>query len=376
MKQEFIHKEKEKLIVFLDDKIDFVGVNSLVSQCNKIELILIEFVCESIVSLVLGENKYTRPTLEPFNYLNRTYEIIPCPFKEKLEISIEKISNNKQELQYITFGDSIEGLGKFKELIIRLESSLKDFGPDIILLSKLLLETGYIWLTESLNLTCSKLEDSIAFEFYSSLRKVLPEKLSKNIWLHISIDGTGFNIVDNRARDRILFNAGKRKLSVNKSPIEVSSIFLTQIIEYEKSFLKQSVINDEPIIVELSQAPYKETGSQIADQVIFKKDNIVVNPIIRDDKFLLAACYQIKYHDAVKYVLQKESKNLRFLCAKYLRELKEIMINIKEPNFIMPKKTDNFFRQFILKYTVLQPNFFGIGIDINRLLIDFFNRKN
>ncbi|MCH7828130.1 MAG: hypothetical protein IIC75_09210 [Bacteroidetes bacterium] len=292
------------------------SINALVRTCESVEIRLLDMIEESLITLFQKssvENNQSFTTGPQGIYI---YNEIPFQIKfnetskdnSLLELSIKSIDNMKSTLDK-GLKVKIDSVGRYAVVKIFVDTRLEKFKESISDIVENVFVVGYRWLKEYVRLKLNEIYKHTSEELYSFLRQILPEKIVENVWLYVIYEKQGLYIPSSINRDKLLSTVSNRNYNLDISPIQALADFSTRLMDFEKLFAKSVLGNDKTLEAKLTKAPYQDSGFQLVEQIVYKSDKLISQPLVKEGKILMTVGYPIELRKDVELILYNNRQN-------------------------------------------------------------------
>jgi hypothetical protein len=306
---------------------------SVSAVCEQAEGELLGLLLESILEEIRliaeqEEVSFTRIADDQCNFDNSVYEVRLTGRDTKTHIlllTVLSVDGRSSPMARGAVPFTFESRGRYSEVRLKTPERMLAHRDALGKVASTVLEAGYRWLSEFVQMALNSLEDRTADELYSHLRQIFSRKIVENIWLYAIIDEHGIYIPDRFARGVAESRAGKRSLTTSRSPLELMVDFSTKILDYEDLFSKTAVREDRTIVGEVGKAPYAASGIHLAEEIIMELDLMVVQPLVKEGRTLLVAGYPTQLRAEVEPVLIRERERIRIILEKGAGALRQLI---------------------------------------------------
>lgn len=255
---------------------------------------------------------------------------------ENLVITIRDIG--KQSRDEVIRKDKIEFdfRGRYTRIDFNINECFSDILHSLVDTSQIIIETSYRRMEEYVKQAIEKMKDETGDALYEHIRRVFVRKpeLVNDIWLYVEIDNHGIYTMDTAHRNIVLERTAERLRNINSSPIELAVRIFTERTPFGMTYSGKSVKEDATITDNLSSASYIGSGIQIAEERIYKCDSHSCQPLVREGKNLLSACYPAKLTSEIEPILQKERKTFKEILSQKSNSIKKVVNILEQRNFI------------------------------------------
>lgn len=367
---------------YLDGIFQIIKNSSLIEVINLVERQILHFLQKDLIKCILNEVVISQKDSKLIGastfLLNKNkYEVIINEGYQLFEIRI--INPNNNSILQREYDIQFDLLGKFQSVRLILEDNLEKYQEILEEHIKFILDTGYKWLIYKVNDVYKNIQDDFSIEIFELVRMILDVELHRHIFLYVTIDDYGFYIYDLKFRENILSRASDRKINTNKSPLELSIIFTTQLTEYKKSFTRQLVELNRSIDAQISNAEY-DTYLQIAEHNIFQENEQHFQVLVNKNRYKLTAGYPINEHTRrIETILNREKNRFEAILTRNITKYSKVLNKLKNQDLLINQQSSipkKIFKYFVNNFTF---NFriYGIGPKtIDDKLQDFLEKNN
>lgn len=352
--------------------------------CEQVEEQLLHILRRVVlleVEIISQENNvvFSCISLKRFSYDNVMFELKVTEYATNsniLQITVRGTNPKKTKFEKKPSKTSIDSLGRYNEIQVATDK-IFNYQAAICDVAKLVLEAGYRWLSEYVRVALDELQDQIADDLYSHLRRLFPDRIVENIFLWKAVDRKGVYVPDDLARRVAINRASKRKFSSSLSPIEIITTFSTATVELDKLVSRRAVAEDSIIEGNFLDAKYADSGLDLAEIVIYQSQRFVAHPVVREGKVLLIAGYPVEIRPIVESVLRKERTNFQMILSRessaILRKVEEVKSQGALPK-LDPEELPNTWIVRTVSNIELKPNIWGVGFNLNNIILEILKK--
>lgn len=265
---------------------------------------------------------------------------------------------------------AIEGYGRVVKVSIKLDEIFTDWIEHLLAISSKVIEANYDWLLSRLNSSLNDIQDSLADKLYFQTYQVISKDLANRVWFYVVVDGYGFYLTSNNSRLSALENIKKSDLDVNQSPIELLTTFNSKLLPYDILLTKIAVSENKSLVSSLSGLKYSKSGVPTSEKAIYMEDELAVIPLVNEDnlKMTVGVIPQLKRY--VEGPLSEQRNSYLKILNKSAKSLRSVVKELKSQDTLPKLKEDITMLEKGLDYFELKPNFFGFGINLNKVISD------
>jgi hypothetical protein len=348
---------------------------------NYIHNRLREFLFEE-VRLIAEANHYLfrKISSKRFAFNNIVYELKIVEYASNdntVQISLRTVNPAKSHYVKRPLMIALDSLGRVTKIQLTTDATFTLHKGALAEVAKITLESGYLWLSEFIRKTLNSIQNAAANNLYSLLRRLFNEKTVENIYLWKVEDRKGVYVIDDLVQRAALNRAAQRDELNALSPVEAISNFSTTEIDIDLVISKQALAEDQVLEGDFVNQKYADTELDLAEIVIYRSKRFVTHPLVREGKILLLAAYPVELRERVELTLQRERQNF-----KRILELESLAIQrtteaISQQGALAsfdPDKLPDTWLVRIAETIELKPNIFGLGVNLNSLLLSCLKR--
>lgn len=362
-----IENEKKELLNSLEQNLGSIKINQLQYLSEAIESFILQKLDDTIKkysSVLWGLTLHEASCI--FNYSRcHLFYTFACSIR-KYEEMILTITSESEFVELKNVEISLDAYGRYKKLVFIYPEFLK-IDPNATLgLIKTMFEVGYNWYFEQIDRIVASLEVSLADELYSYTRKIIYNKqLRDNLWFSSITDGYGFRLIGRDvSRSSFKLIDGNNKSSFHSTNRLVAELLNTRLPS-NQLLMNQCALLKQCIDADMSNADYSK-GDNIYGLTLaafYDSTSFTIYPIYISDRFAVFCLFPTEHNKYLSEILSQHSNELTEVILRRKSDL------IKSLNTLNGRKSWKFSNLKELNdIVILNPNFFGFGIDLNSLI--------
>jgi hypothetical protein len=326
----------------LDSNFPKDSPNSLPLLCDQVEeflLSLTEILIIREIQLIAEEtgSNFVGSDSQYFLYDYNTFYIKASEnqrYNNLLEVIVNSVDRRKSMLAKKSTTVSLDTLGRFNKVHIKTSAVFENNQSSFAQIVRVILESGYYWLTERVRVTLNDFHQQTSEDLYSYLRQLFPEQIVNHIWLYAVVNNRGLYIPSALNREFAFKRVSRRLLDVKDSPIKLAADFSTRLIEFDKLFCKLTYAQGQTMVFNFDRAKYASSCFHIAEEAIYQSNTFVSQPLVREGKTLLSAAYPVSLRDSIEPILTRERENIKSILEKKHKILSDIVEKLREKHFL------------------------------------------
>jgi hypothetical protein len=289
------------------------------------EDLLFDFLSNKIIEIYSEKNNVLKLETKKYSFI---YKIHPFEIRfaeEKLDKSglvctILRLDHKQNNIFIKKISLPVFIKYSFFELIV--DNELVSEFDNIAYFLTLAINFAYTWLYEKIQFLLDKISSSCVNALYSEIRKNFNKVLGENIILYALYQSGGIYLMDRITRERI-FNKITSDFTLHSSPLESLIELNTRILPPNVVTSTDAIRARNPIVLSFSNAKYSSSGLQIAEEITFNCEKIIVHPLVYEKKSYLVAGYPIE----LRQHIEKKLDLLKYTFLKIINENKSNLIN-------------------------------------------------
>jgi hypothetical protein len=201
---------------------------------------------------------------------------------------------------------SLEGLGRLTGARIWIDTELgaleETLGEDV----HRHFAGGYRWLESHVVGELLFVEHRATVELYMEVRSHLASQLADLVALYGMNRRRAFYLLDPRAIQTALVRAGATRATLSSSPIELTALMTTRLLDPGETVSKASLVEDRALSLSLSESLYAPTGLNLAEGAFYETSQVMSMPLVREGRLQLTAVFPLELRPEIEPVLEKQ----------------------------------------------------------------------
>jgi hypothetical protein len=266
------------------------------------------------------------------------------------------------------FSIDIDSYGKYAELVVMYPPRVA-FGLNYVLIRhwfKTIFESGYHWFFQIAGKTANIRLADLSRRLYEYSKKYIADELRSNLWFSAIADGYGFRLIDEQVAKESFKIFKSNNPSLNYSTNRFVSELLSTYLPENIMLMRKAINGGQCIDVDLAEALYKKQGSiyALTMTALYGCESFTVYPIHKGDRLSVGSVFDSKHKSLIQPILDAHKDNLAAICLEHTGDIE----SLKEGPYRRAVSA-------LYDSLVLEPNFFGVGMNLKRLASSLVRRK-
>ena len=232
-----------------------------------------------------------------FRYNDTAHEIIVAPDPDIPNVLRLRVAatpqKNRPPVVRKPVRKRVEHFGRFNELRLVTSRLILPIQEALLEAAALALSVAYQQTLEWCRARFDAIRNSAASALYAQIRRLVPEHLSRELWLYAFSDTHGFYIPDAAAADVAFKSVRQRRVRTIQSPLALIADFLTHVLPYDATFSRVALTTGKAVVGEFDTAPYAGGGLATTEKAIYGADALVTQPLARTNRAALVVGYPV-----------------------------------------------------------------------------------
>jgi hypothetical protein len=186
---------------------------------------------------------------------------------------------------------ALQGRGRYSSLRLYLGEGLKRQEEELAEDLSAHFSAGYRWLEAHVVGELLAVEFGMTIELYMELRSALTAKLADLVAVYGMNSRAAFYLLDPRAVQTALDRATASRGNIDSSPIELTTMLVTQLLDPEETVARMSLAEGRPLELKLEDSRYAATGLNLAEGAFYDTSRVVSFPLVREGRVQLTAVF-------------------------------------------------------------------------------------
>jgi hypothetical protein len=213
----------------------------------------------------------------------------------------------------------LDGTGPHSTAMLYVSEELKSIEELVATDVQATFTAGYRWLEAQVMGRVTPTLPGIADDLYTKLRSVLHPELADRVGLYGVCKQDAFYLLDRRMALTALARAAKQRGSAAVSPIEGTTLLVTQLLDPRETMSRISLAEGRRRLLELEKSPYALTRLNLAERVFYRTNNLMHYPLVRDGKLQLTAAYPAHMNEYIAPALDRISDGCTDIARKHAK---------------------------------------------------------
>jgi hypothetical protein len=362
-------KYRDKTTHHLENTFGSLGLAELVETDEQLESLLLLRVKEAIEETAAFTCKCVKKARNPYlvGPVGEHYELSIChDIKESSTLDVSIIGRDPQVPKVTARRTArVSGYGRTKRVRLYV---CKTLDVDVDLLCSIVtavLEAGYEWMTHQIEELSSSAELSLVDHLYRELRRIVKnDLLQDNLWFSCVTKGHGFRLIEpslvKKAFPLIDKHANEFGYGANRLVGDLISTRLPceGLLMHACAQINQCMDGD------MAQARYKHDGSTYLATLIslYGKEAFTIFPLYVSSVFSVLTLFPTEARSSLEPLLERHRDELSHLIAKEGKSIASAFSVFDQ------RKSKRFDLEKLNEVFQMKPNFFGIGVDFNKIV--------
>ena len=267
-----------------------------VQLCADVEEYLIEYLRETVISLVLSDAKSkgqaTNPiTSEGFTVDKLSYVVKFTEEETALLVSIQLITGTKESKKKRRRTQKFDSAGRYDRVVVRAPEPLESILPSLVADLATLLEAGYRWLESRVTSNLKSTRDCVADELYQVIWARFPIELAQHVWFFALSRGEGFSLPNADALSAALTRISSTPIRRWDSPLLLLSKMTNTVFQEADTHSIDAISRGRLVLENFDKTKYADTGLQVIERGFYECGEIVVHPLVKENDLCLTIGY-------------------------------------------------------------------------------------
>ena len=356
-----VERAKAALIERLNSDCPSVQLANIASISQHVEHILLEELSSNL--LVNAETLFgLRASVDKIHLLDRrgclyrAFCACDVMAPNRLVVHLLAVSESRGKRRELLI--EVGGTGQYREIVLAYPSRLAFTMryPLIRYWFRSLVEAGYWWYFEQAKRVGNELLSDLASRLYGYARQFLcGSDLCDSLWFSAIWEGVGFRLLN----DKVVQKAFSSIKEHNKTDIHSTNRYIAELLATqlpERMMLMRTAIDGGVCVdVDITDAVYRKNGSiyALTMATLYGSQSFSVYPIYRSDRLSVGSVFPTHLRHELQPTLDVHCNELAKVCEGYAE----------------PRRTGGRMAALrpVYEGVMLQPNLFGIGVDLKVL---------
>jgi hypothetical protein len=210
---------------------------------------------------------------------------------------------------------SLNGHGRYSVGMLYVDEDLQSIEDLLASGVQAAFAAGYRWLEAHIIEELLAIEYRLAIELYKEVRSVLPPLLANAVGLYGVSKRDAFYLLDPIAVQTAFARAIERRANVAASPIEVTTLLVTQMLDPDETMSQVSLAEGRRLALKLENSRYASTGLNLVEQMFYDTNELMHCPLVREGKLRITAAYPASMDEQIGPALARIADR----CAEIVR---------------------------------------------------------
>lgn len=204
-------------------------------------------------------------------------------------------------------------------------------------IARTVLDVGYHRMEEYIDTAVhNNMKDNTGEALYTHVRRVFAGSpdLVAHIWLYIEVEDHGIYTMDYKHRELTRERTAQHTRRTSESPIANAVRLFTERTPFPLTYSGKAIKDGETKEGVLSTADYSASGIQIAEEAIYQCDLHACQPLVRQGKNMLTACYPANLRNRIEPVLYREREKFKEILDNEVSSIRKIVKQFKDQGIL------------------------------------------